>query len=103
MHPSTKVQLSITFKNVESSEALRLYADEKLGACLAKFVHHDTEAHVVLRVEKNRQLAEISFRTDGAHFKGSEESADMYSSIDALVDSLTKQLRKHKEKLTEHH
>ena len=96
MHPPVKVQLNITFKNVDASEALRQYAEDKLAGCLSKFVHHDTEAHVVLRVEKNRQLAEISFRTDGAHFKGSEESIDMYASIDALVDSLTKQLRKHK-------
>ncbi len=97
------VHLNITFKNTEASDALRQYANDKLCPCLAKFVHHDTEAHLVLRVEKNRQVADISFRTDGADFRGSEENMDMYAAIDALVDSLTKQLRKHKEKLTSHH
>ena len=57
----------------------------------------------ILQVEKIRQIAEITFNNDGINFKNREESDDMYKSIDMLVDSLTNQLRRHKEKITKHH
>ena len=101
--PQKSIQLQVTFKNIEATDAIRNYADEKLKHCLEKFVRQETDAHVVLLVEKARHIAEVTFRTDGASFNAREESADMYSSIDALVDNLGKQLRKHKEKLTSHH
>ncbi len=97
------ININITFRNTEPTEALTKYANDKISRCLGKFAHSDTEAHVVLRVEKNRQIAEISFRADGADFSASEESADLYSAIDLLVDSLAQQLRKHKERMTEKH
>ena len=97
------INLNITFKHTEATDALKQYAQDKIEACLKKFVHHDTEAHLILRVEKNRQIAEISFRTDGADFNCKEEKADLYIAIDSLVDALTHQLRKHKEKITSHH
>ena len=103
MGTSHTINVHVTFKNTDATEALRTYATDKMSHCLKKFVHSDTEAHVVLKVEKLRQIAEISFHTDGKDFAGKEESPDLYASIDALSDSLTQQLRKHKEKVTSHH
>lgn len=97
------VKVNITFRNTESTEAIKNYASEKLTHCLKKYVHHNTEAHLVLKIEKNRQIAEITFHTDGADFIAKEETSDLYSSIDSLVHSVTHQLRKHKEKITSHH
>ena len=53
----------------------------------------------MLSVEKTRHIAEASFRADGADFKASKESDDLYTSIDGLVDNISSQLRKHKEKI----
>ncbi len=97
------IHVNITFKHTESTDAIRTYATEKVTNCLKKFVHHDTETHVVLKVEKTRHIAEISFHTDGHDFAAKEESADLYASIDALVGTLMQQLRKHKERMTQHH
>ncbi len=97
------IQIQVTFKNIEATDAIKSYAAEKISHCLEKFVRQETDVHIVLLVEKTRHIAEVSFRTDGSNFNAREESADMYSSIDALVDNLGKQLRKHKEKLTSHH
>ena len=97
------IKINITFRNTEATEALSSYADEKIRKCLTKFAQADTEAHVVLRVEKNRQIAEVTFNANGASISGSEESNDLYAAIDLLADSLTQQLRKHKEKLTDRH
>ena len=97
------VNVTIAFKNTEATEPIKKYATEKIVNSLQKFVHHDTDAHVILRIEKNRQIAEATFHVDGADFVGREESSDLYSAIDALADSLTHQLRRHKDKLTQHH
>jgi putative sigma-54 modulation protein len=97
------VNVHITFKNTEATEPLKKYASEKIKNSMQKFVHHDTEAHIILKIEKNRQIAEATFRTDGADFIGREESDSLYTAIDALADSLSHQLRKHKDKLTQHH
>jgi putative sigma-54 modulation protein len=97
------VSFNITFRNTEATDAIRQHTTEKLSHTLKKFVHHDTEVHVVLTIEKNRQIAEASFHADGSDFACKEESKDLYTSIDMLAHSLSNLLRKHKEKLTEHH
>ena len=102
MTKSHQVNVIITFRNTESSEALKSYASEKITSLLLKFVHADTEVHLVLKVEKNRHIAEVSFHSDGNSFSCSAESSDLYVSIDKLVDPLQEQLRRHKEKLVLH-
>ena len=97
------VVVNTAFRNFEPTDALREAAESKIISCLKKFVHHDTEAHLVLKVEKARQIAELTFHADGADFQAKEESADMYSSIDMLVHNMSRQLKKHKEKITAHH
>lgn len=97
------VNVNITFRNTDATDALKAYATDKISNCVSKFIHHDTEAHVVLKVERNRQIAEVSLRSDGADFAGREESDNLYASIDALTDSISQQLRRHKDKLTKHH
>lgn len=97
------VSVNITFRNTEGTDPLKNYASEKITNCLQKFVHHDTEASIVLSVEKNRHIAEVSFHADGSDFNGKEETSDLYASIDAVVQTVTSQLRKHKEKMTSHH
>lgn len=97
------VNINVTFRNTEATEPLKNYATDKLTTCLKKLTHQDTEASIVLSVEKKRQVAEISFHADGTHFNGSEASENMYKSIDALVNSVTEQLRRNKEKLTKKH
>ncbi|MCB0310660.1 MAG: ribosome-associated translation inhibitor RaiA, partial [Bdellovibrionales bacterium] len=67
------INLNITFRNTQATDAIKGYANDKITNCLSKFVHQDTEANIVLSVEKNRQIAEISFRSDGHTFNGKEE------------------------------
>jgi putative sigma-54 modulation protein len=104
MGESTKVvHVNISFLNIAATDAIKKYAIDKVRNCVRKFAHHDTEAHLVLKVEKTRQIAEISMHLSGHDFCVKEESPDLYASIDMLTDALTTQLRKHKEKVTNHH
>jgi putative sigma-54 modulation protein len=97
------INVSIAFLNLDATEALKQYATDKVKHCVQKFAHQDTEAHVVLKVEKTRQIAEVSMHLSGHDFVVKEETEDLYASIDKLTDSLSYQLRKHKEKVTSHH
>lgn len=103
MSKAKMVHVNISFLNTDGTDALKSYATDKVTHSLQKFIHKDTEARVVLKVEKNRHIAEISFHTDGHDFQASEETDDLYASIDKLTTTIQRQLRKNKEKLTSHY
>ena len=61
-----------------------------------------TNVHVILSVEKLRHKAEATIHISGADVYADSEEEDMYAAIDSLVDKLDRQIKKHKEKLTDH-
>lgn len=91
------MHVSLTFKNIESSDALKAYVQEKLDK-LDKMLDKPAEADVVLSVEKVRHIAEVNFSCGGLNLHMKEESESLYSSIDTLSDKLKLQVKKHKEK-----
>ena len=94
------MQIKLSFRNTEPSDPLKLYVEDKL-ARVKKYLEEPIEAHVVLRVEKFRHIAEVSIDASGFRLNGAEETDDMYSSIDLLVDSIeTQAARKGKEKVS---
>ena len=99
----SELSINITFRGMDPSEPIKAYAEDKLSKPLLKFIHQDTTAHVVLKVEKHRHIAEVTFNWRGKEVSAKVESEDMYKAIDLLEDSTGTQLRKLKEKLTEHH
>lgn len=102
MPNSSIVNVNVTFRNTDATDALRTYGVEKMTGVLKKYLHKNTEADLVLKVEKNRQLAEVTFNSEGVTFTAREMTDDMYKSIDGLVDTIGAQLRKHKERVTSH-
>jgi putative sigma-54 modulation protein len=92
------MQVNVSFRHIEPSDPLKLYAEDKLSR-VKKFLAEPIEAHVVLKVEKFRHIAEVSIDAAGVHLNGAEETDDMYSSIDLLVDSLEGQAKKGKDKI----
>jgi putative sigma-54 modulation protein len=59
------------------------------------------EAGVVLIVEKHRHIAEVNITGDRISINGKEETGDMYSAIDMVLDKLEKQLKRSKQKIRE--
>lgn len=94
------MQTSVTFKNIESSDNLKAYVSDKLDR-LDKLLDNPAEANVVLAVEKFRHIAEINIAGDRMKINGKDETNDMYSAIDMVLDKLEKQLKKNKEKIRE--
>uniref|UniRef100_A0A7V4LCI1 Ribosome hibernation promoting factor n=1 Tax=Desulfobacca acetoxidans TaxID=60893 RepID=A0A7V4LCI1_9BACT len=94
------MQISVTFRQIEPSDALKNYVTERLKK-FKRYLEGPLEAHVVLGLEKFRHLADVTINSNGRLIKGREENADMYAAIDLVVDKLDMQLRKHREKLRE--
>ena len=92
---------TITFKKIDSSDSLKSYVNKKL-AKFDKMLDNPGEAHVVLSVEKIRHKAEITLTCDRLKIHAREDSESMYSSIDALMDKVSIQIKKNKEKVKRH-
>ena len=96
------MQLNLTGHHVDITPALRDYVNNKLER-LERHFDHVTNVHVILSVEKQRQKAEATIHVTGNNIFANAEDQDMYAAIDALIDKLDRQVRKHKEKVTDHH
>ena len=94
------MQTSVTFKNIDSSDTLKSYVQDKLDR-FDRFLDNPAEASVVLSVEKFRHMAEINIVGDRLTINGKEETEDMYSAIDMVLDKMEKQIKKSKEKIRE--
>jgi len=57
----------------------------------------------VLTVEKLQHKAEATLRVPRETIHCLAVDGNMYAAIDALADKLERRVRKHKEKLTDHH
>ncbi|MDJ0831190.1 MAG: ribosome-associated translation inhibitor RaiA [Desulfobacterales bacterium] len=94
------MQTAVTFKNIDPSDHLKTYLQEKLNR-LDKFLDNPAEANAVLSVEKFRHIAEVNISGDRLNIIGKEETDDMYSAIDMVLDKLGKQIKKSKQKIRE--
>lgn len=96
------MQLDVSGQNIEVTDSLHDYVREKVDR-LKRHVDNITVAHVVLSVEKHRNLAEINITTNGATLHADAEDKDMYAAIDAMADKIDRQARRHQGKIKDHH
>ena len=89
-------------KNIELTDGLRSAVEEKIGK-LEKYFTEDTEVHVTLSVEKDRQKIEVTIPVKGSIIRSEQVSNDMYVSIDLVEEIIERQLKKYKTKLTDKH
>lgn len=91
------MDITVTFRHVESTDSLKEYAEEKLSK-IEKYFDYPIEAHVVLAVEKFRRMADVTVNINGAVIKAVEETEDMYSAIDQVMDKIEKQVKRYRDK-----
>lgn len=96
------MQLSVSGHHVDVTTTMRNYVENKLEKVER---HFDlvTDVHCILTVEKLRHKAEATVNVNGGRIYADATEDDMYAAIDGLVDKLDRQVRKHKEKLVDHH
>ena len=88
----------ISGKNIEVTEGLRKAINEKLGK-RERYFTPETEIHVTLSVEKERQKIEVTIPVKGNIIRSEQVSSDMYVSIDLVEEVIERQLRKYKTKI----
>lgn len=93
-------QLQFTGHNLEITPVLRDFTASKFKK-LNRYANTITSTHIILNVDKLRQIAEAKLHIPGSEIYAQAESDDMYKTIDLLIDKLTRQLKKHKDKNTE--
>ncbi len=96
------MQISLTGHHVDITDSMRKYVDSKFKR-LERHFDQVNNVHVILSVEKLRQKAEATLHVNGgSDIHANDIQEDMYAAIDGLVDKLDRQVKKQKEKNTNH-
>lgn len=90
----------IVGKNIDLTEGLKSAVEDKIGK-LERYFTPDTEVHVTLSVEKDRQKIEVTIPVKGNIIRSEQVSNDMYVSIDLVEEIIERQLKKYKNKLAD--
>lgn len=96
------MQVNLTGHHIDVTPALRDYVRGKITR-LERHFDHMTDLNCVLTVEKLVHRAEATVNVAGGQVFAEATEGDMYAAIDGMIDKLDRQIRKHKEKLTDHH
>jgi putative sigma-54 modulation protein len=101
------MKLVIQGKNIDVTDAIREYVNQKIEKAITHFDYLLTEVDVNLSVARNprinstKQSAEVTLYVNGAIVRAQESSENLYASIDLVADKIARQLRKFKEKRRE--
>ena len=93
--------ITITGKHIEITEPLRDYVTDKIGRS-CRLLGKIGAVHVTIGVEKYRHIVEVIIQAHGTTLRAKEETHDMYSSIDQVLDKVEIQVKRLKEKIKDH-
>ena len=92
------MRITITGKNIELTDGLKEAVEERLSK-LEKYFAPETEVHVTLSVEKDRQKIEVTIPVKGSVIRAEQVSNDMYVSIEVVEETIERQLKKYRKKI----
>ncbi|MCP4006859.1 MAG: ribosome-associated translation inhibitor RaiA [bacterium] len=91
------MKIEFTGRHYHLGERVRQYAERRLVK-LAKFLDEPVDVHVILEIEKRRQIAEFHVTHRHGVFQATEESEHMREAINAGVEKIEKQARRSRKK-----
>jgi putative sigma-54 modulation protein len=89
------MQLSVKGRNLEVTDAIRAYAEEKVQR-MTRYLENIVSGTVYLSVEKHQQIAEVTLRVRDLTIRAEESTDDLYSSIDLVAEKLERQILRYK-------
>ena len=95
------MKISVTFRNGEGENWQKAYAEERIQK-LNKYLDAPAEAHIIVSMEKFRNVTEINLSSNGWNINAKEEAKDMHMALDNCIEKIEKQLKKQREKVREH-
>ena len=96
------MQLNVSGHHLEVTDSLRGYVENRIEK-IERHFDLVSDINFILTVEKLRHKAEATINVNGGTIYADATEEDMYAAIDGLVDKLDRRVRKHKEKLVDHH
>ena len=96
------MHFTIVGKSIDVTEGLKAAVEDKIGK-LERYFASETEVHVTMSVEKDRQKIEVTIPVKGNIIRSEQVSNDMYVSIDLVEEIIERQLKKYKNKLVDKH
>lgn len=95
------MKINVTGRSDAVTSAMKRKAADKFGK-LQRFFDRITWVEVKLDAQNERKTVEVSAGLNrGATIVSKTQENDMYAAIDIAVDKMTRQLRRHKEKLSD--
>ena len=92
------MNITIVERKMQISDELRAYATKKVTK-LDRYFQKDTSATITFSELKGRQTAEVTVRHSGMVFRAEETTTDMFASVDGMIQSIEKQIRRNKTRL----
>ena len=97
------MQILISGQQINLGDNFRIYAEGALDSSVSKYFDEAVSADVRVTREGSEIKTELTVHPKtGAVIRSSASSADAYASLDGAISRLSRQLRKYKNKLTEH-
>ena len=97
------MQVRFSFKQVPSSDRLKSYTEQKVRKMIEKFVTKPIEAHVTFSTDRHLHNAHCAVSGgDGFNIQAEASCEDVFGSVDNLMDKLSVQLKRQKEKIKDH-
>lgn len=96
------MQLNLTGKNFQVTPAIKTHTEEKFNHLHQRY-DQINQVHVILHIENLDHFAEATLHYQGSELHATAKALDMYLAIDGLVEKLSTQMHKHKEKLIDSH
>ena len=91
------MKIEFTGRHYHVSDRAREYTQRKLKK-LARFLDEPLDVHVILEIEKRRQIAEFHVSHRHGGLQATEEAEHMREAINAGIDKIEKQARRSRKK-----
>jgi putative sigma-54 modulation protein len=96
------MQTQFVFRHMDSSDALRNYAEERLTK-IKRYFSDPLKVNCTFSVEKINHIAQFDVTLrNGLQLHSSETTENMYSSIDMALAKMERQVRRYKDRITQH-
>lgn len=97
------MQITVSGKQVELSEALRTYVTEQLNRITAKYFDHALETHVTFARARCFFTCDINMHAGrGLLLRGEGEAATAHAAFDDAAEHIAKRLRRYRRRVNEH-
>ena len=94
------MKINIRGEKIEITSAIREHIESKIARLNPYFKRHEgIEANVLIKIKGHEQIIEVTIPTERFKLRAEESHADLYASVDLVIDKLEGQIRKNKTRL----